>query len=101
MTDRYNEFLTEKMMQLSKEQLVWLLLQWDEASSLISETLVEASKMHRTPEKALDDIRRYLGKNHAYHFGWYKKPEYIQAELDFFMGKISRKECRRRLGLED
>lgn len=101
MTERYQEFLTEKMMQLSKEQLVWLLLQWDEASSLISETLVEASKMHRTPEKALDDIRRYLGKNHACHFGWYKKPEYIQAELDFFMGKISRKECRRRLGLED
>ena len=98
-TKRYTEFLTEKMMQLSKEQLVWLLIQCDWQDALISETLVEVSKMHLTPEKAIDNIREYLGENQARHMMWSHKPEDLQAELDFKMGKISKRECRKRLGL--
>lgn len=99
-TKRYTELLTEKMMQLSKEQLVWLLIQCDWQDALISETLVEVSKMHLTPEKAIDNIREYLRKNQANNITWFHKPEDLQAELDFKMGKISKRECRKRLGLQ-
>lgn len=98
-TKRYTKFLTEKMMQLSKEQLVWLLIQCDWQDSLICETLVDVSKMHTTPEKAIENIRKYFGENQTHNMMWGHKPEDIQAELDFKMGKISKRECRKRLGL--
>lgn len=100
MTERYKEYLTEKMSALTKEQLVWMLIQCEQSDALITETLVEASKMHISPEDALQEIRKYLGENHLHNIMWSHKAEDLQAVIDFKMGKISRKECRKRLGLD-
>lgn len=96
----YIQYMTDKMMNLSKEQLIWLLLQNDHSNTLISETLVEESKWHTNPEIALENIRKYLRENFAFGINWGEDPENIKAELDFKMEKITREECRRRLGLD-
>lgn len=101
MTDRYVEYMTEKMMFLSKEELIWLLLQYRETEVLVSETLVEESKYHLTPEDALEQIREFLNKNKADFINYAHKPERIQAEVSYYMGKISHDELRKRLGFED
>ena len=86
--------------QLNKEQLIWLIGQWMETESLISEILVNVSKCGTSPENAIDEIRTTLIGSKAANFPSSYKIDNLKTELDFFMGKISKKECRRRLGFE-
>lgn len=86
--------------QLDKEQLIWLIGEWMKTESLITEILVDVSKWHTNPEDAIDKIRATLIGSKAANFPSSYKIDDLKTELDFFMGKISKKECRRRLGLE-
>lgn len=86
--------------QLDKEQLIWLIGEWMKTESLITEILVDVSKWRINPEDAIDKIRATLIGSKAANFPSSYKIEDLKTELDFFMGKISKKECRRRLGLE-
>lgn len=86
--------------QLDKEQLIWLIGEWIKTESLITEILVDVSKWRTNPEDAIDKIRATLIGSKAANFPSSYKIEDLKTELDFFMGKISKKECRRRLGLE-
>ena len=46
--------------KLSKDQLIYIIDQFDMCCSLIGETCVEWSKMHIDSDKAIDNVRDYL-----------------------------------------
>lgn len=93
------ELKKEAYSQLTKEQLIWIIDQWESCGSAIVETIVDRSKSHISDERACDDIHRYLTMNKALDLD-YLRIEHLKAEIDFHMGVIDRTECRKRLGLE-
>ena len=93
------ELKKEAYSQLTKEQLMWIIEQWESCGSAIIETMVDKSKSHITAERACADIRRYLTMNKALSLD-YLRTEHLKAEIDFHTGVIDRTECRKRLGLE-
>lgn len=93
------ELKKESYSQLSKEQLMWIIDQWESCCSAIIETMFDKSKSRITAEKACADIVRYLSVNKAIDLN-YLRPNHLKAEIDFYMGNIDRTECRKRLGLE-
>lgn len=93
------ELKKEAYSQLTKEQLIWIIGQWESCGGAIIETMVDRSKSHITAERALADIDRYMSLNKAINID-YLRPEHLKAEIDFQLGNIDRAECRRRLGLE-
>ena len=94
------EYVKELCEQLDKEQLIWVIGHWMKTGAIISEILVDESKWHITSEDAIDKIRTTILNNKAANFPSSYNIEILKTELDFFMGKISKKECRERLGLE-
>lgn len=93
------ELKKEAYSQLSKEQLMWIIDQWESFGSAIIETMFDKSESRITAKKACADIVRYLTANKAIDLN-YLRPEHLKAEIDFQLGNIDRTECRRRLGLE-
>lgn len=91
MIDRDKEVLR----QLSKDQLIYLIEQFERSNSLISEVCVDVSKLHIRPDKAIDEIRDYI----------YSMPDLydvteLKTFIDMKMNKISIEECRKIIGLE-
>ena len=85
----------ELLMELSKEQLIYLLEQFERSSFMISETCVDESKWHISSEKAVEEIRRYI-----YSLpGFYDVTE-LKAYIDMKMEKISVEEFRKIIGLD-
>ena len=93
------ELKKEAYSQLSKEQLMWIIDQWESFGDAIIETMFDKSESRITAEKACADIVRYLSVNKAIDLD-YLRHEHLKAEIDFQLGKIDKAECRRRLGLE-
>ena len=93
------ELKEEIYSQLTKEQLIWIIDQWESCGSAIIETLVDVSKSHMSAEKACKDMTIYMSRNKVVDLN-YLRPEHLKAELDFYMGNIDRTECRKRLGLD-
>ena len=93
------ELKKEAYSQLSKEQLMWIIDQWESFGSAILETMFDKSESRINAERACADIVRYLTANKAIDLN-YLRPEHLKAEIDFQLGKIDKAECRRRLGLE-
>lgn len=93
------ELKKEAYSQLSKEQLMWIVDQWESFGSAIIETMFDKSESCITAERACADIVRYLSVNKALDLD-YLRVEHLKAEIDFHMGVIDRTECRNRLGLE-
>lgn len=82
--------------ELSKEQLIYLIEQMGHSLFLIGEHCVEESKMHISPERAIDEVRKDI----------YRMPSLYDAAsagafIDMKMGKITPEEYRRIIGLED
>ena len=92
MTDQLNEILNE----LSKDQLIYLIEQYDHTQFLISETCVDESKQHISSEKAVEKIRNYL-----YDIPSTYNVIDFKAQIDMKMGKITVEEYRKILGLEE
>jgi len=86
----------KELNNLDKDELNWLVREFIADESMICELLVEASKSHLSPEEALKEIRNHLK---ALHFTFYNG-DTLKTEIEFKMGKISRSECRQRLGLD-
>ena len=86
----------EVLQQLSKDQLIYLIEQFDRANFYISETCVDESKLHISSEHAVKEIRKYI-----YHIPWSDDAEALKAYIDMKTNKISVLEYRRILGLED
>lgn len=93
------ELKKEAYSQLTKEQLIWIIDQWESFGSAIIETMFDKSESRINAERACADIVRYLTANKAIDLN-YLRPDYLKAEIDFYMGNIDRTECRKRLGLE-
>ena len=93
------ELKKEAYSQLTKEQLIWVIDQWESFGSAIIETMFDKSESRITAERACADIVRYLTANKAIDLN-YLRPNHLKAEIDFYMGNIDRTECRKRLGLE-
>lgn len=83
------------LMQLSKEQLVYLIEQFHHSAFMISEVCVDESKRHIDSNKAVDKIRDYI-----YCMPSLFDAEELQAYIDMKMEKISVSEYRKRIGLD-
>lgn len=93
------ELKQEAYSQLTKEQLIWIIGQWESFGSAIIETMFDKSESRINAERACADIVLYLSANKAIDLN-YLRPNHLKAEIDFYMGNIDRTECRKRLGLE-
>ena len=93
------ELKKEAYSQLTKEQLIWIIDQWESCGGAIIETMVDKSKSHITAERACADIVGYVLSNKAVNID-YLRPDRLKAEIDFYMGNIDSAECQRRLGLD-
>lgn len=86
----------EILSQLSKEQLIYLIEQLNYSQFLISETCVDESKCHIDSDKAIDKIRGYI-----YQMPNMYNVEELKSYIDMKMKKISAKEYRKNIGLDD
>jgi len=93
------ELKKEAYSQLSKEQLMWIIDQWESFGSAIIETMFDKSESRITAKKACADIVGYVLSNKAVNID-YLRPDRLKAEIDFYMGNIDSAECQKRLGLE-
>ena len=83
------------LMELSKEQLIYLLEQYEHSQLLISCVLVDESKWHISSDKAIDKIRNYM-----YNAPSYYDATELKAYIDMKMNKITPKEYRKIIGLD-
>lgn len=88
--------MEEILMQLSKEQLIYLIGEFNHSQALISEVCVDESKMHIGSDKAVEKIRGYI-----YHMPSMYNVENLKAYIDMKMDKISVSEYRKIIGLDD
>ena len=86
----------ETLSQLSKEQLIYLIEQLNYSQFLISETCVDESKCHIDSDKAIDKIRGYI-----YQMPNMYNVEELKSYIDMKMKKISAKEYRKIISLDD
>ena len=86
----------EQLLQLPKEQLVYLIEQLNHSQFLIGETCVDESKHHIDSCDAVDKIRKYL-----YYVPSMYRTKDLKACLDMKMGNISEYEYLKIIGLED
>ena len=86
----------EELNALDKDELNWLVRQFLREESTICEILVDESTCHISQEQAIKDIRNQLK---SIHLSYHNSTE-LKAEIQYKMGKITRKECRRIIGLD-
>ena len=77
--------------KLTKEQLIYLIGQYDRLNFMIGETLVDESKRHITSEEAVKEIRKYLTESQA---KTNLSNEHLDSYIDMEIGKISVEEYR-------
>lgn len=83
------------LLELSKEQLIYLIEQLNHSQFLIGETCVRESKWELDSDKAVDRIREYI-----YHMPSLYDSKELSAYIDMKMEKISVKEYRKIIGLD-
>ena len=91
MTESKKQVLRE----LHTDHLIYLIEQLYHSQSLIGEVLVDESKQHIGPDRAIDKIR-----SHMYHMPDLHNSSDTRAYIDMKMNKISIDEYRRIIGLE-
>lgn len=91
MTNHLKDILNE----LSKDQLIYLIEQYNHSQFLISEVCVEESKQHISSERAIKKIRNCL-----YNMPNTYNVDNFKAQIDLKMGKITVDEYRKILGLD-
>lgn len=82
---------------LTKEQLIFLINQYQHMEFLISEVCVNESKQHIPSEQAIEEIRKEL-RNCNLPFCTFTE-EFISL-LDYKMGKITLDEYEERIGID-
>lgn len=81
---------------LTKEQLIFLINQYQHMEFIISEICVNESKQHIPSEQAIEKIRKEL---HNCNFPFYSSTEEFISLLDYKMGKITLDEYKERIGI--
>lgn len=79
MTNRNKKVLNE----LSKEQLIYLIEQLCHSQFLIGEVLVDVSKCHIEPDKAIKKIRNYM-----YNIPSMNDTDDLKAYIDIKLGEV-------------
>ncbi len=74
----------EVLRQLSKDQLIYLIEQFDKSTTLICEACVDESKWHISSNKAVSKIRDYI-----YDMPSLYDATELKAFIDMKMGNIS------------
>ena len=89
--------IPEKILNaLTKEQLIFLIKQYQHMIFIISEICVDESKQHISSEQAIEKIRKELRNC---NFPSYVSIEEIISLLDYKMGKITLDEYKERIGI--
>lgn len=91
-------YIEESLNVCSKEQLIFLIDKYWNSMCNIGEICVNESKMHISPEKAVNKIREELG---LLDLPFSSNSERFLAFIDYKMGKNNMSEYRKRLGLDD
>lgn len=81
---------------LTKEQLIFLINQYQNIEFIISEICVNESKQHIPSEQAIEEMRKEL---HNCNFPFYTSTEEFISLLDYKMGKITLGEYKERIGI--
>lgn len=81
---------------LTKEQLIFLIKQYQHMTFMISEICVDESKQDISSEQAIEKIRKELRNC---NFTSYVSIEEIILLLDYKMGKITLDEYKERIGI--
>ena len=81
---------------LTKEQLIFLINQYQHMEFIISEICVDESKQHIPSEQAVEKIRKEL---HNCNFRFFTSTGEFISLLDYKMGKITRGEFKERIGI--
>lgn len=81
---------------LTKEQLIFLINQYQHMTFIASEICVSESKQDISPKQAVEKIRKEL---HNCNFPSYVSKEEIILLLDYKMGKITLDEYKERIGI--
>ena len=84
--------IKENLMKLDKEDLIQIILEVEHRDFLISETLVDESKLHIDSKKACEKIRDYMRKTKYINN---ISDENLKPLIDLDNGRISYNEYRR------
>ncbi len=82
---------------LTKEQLIFLINQYQHISFIISEICVDESKQHIPSEQAIEEIRKELRNC---NFPLCASTEEFISLLDYKMGKITLDEYKERIEID-
>lgn len=89
--------ISEKILNaLTKEQLIFLIKQYQHMTFIISRICVDESKQHISSEQAIEKIRKELRNC---NFPSYVSIEEFISLLDYKMGKITLDEYKERIGI--
>lgn len=92
-----SKYKIENLSKLTKEQLIYLIEQYEDTNFLISDVLVEESKWHIAKDEAIRKIREYMLKGNVDLYN-----DSLSEFIDMKLGKISSDEYRRiTLRIED
>lgn len=85
----------DNLMELSKEQLIYLIEKLYDSQKLISQTCIEESKLHIDTNEAINNIRGYI-----YHMPSMIDAVELKVFIDMKMGKISVEDYRKIIGID-
>jgi hypothetical protein len=82
--DNYSYVLyANELCRLTKDELIYLLCDFDTSLALISETLVDLSKSHISNEACVNQIRKYCEVTNKYDFN---NPNDIKLKIKLLKG---------------
>ena len=87
----FPEYVKENLDKLTKDDLIYLIREYDHTWACIGEVLIDQSKRHISDEYAIDEIRGYLSEIN----GLNPRSNRLDLEIKLRKGKITPDEYRR------
>lgn len=87
----FPDYIKENLDKLTKDDLIYLLREYDHTWFCIGEVLVDQSKQHITDEYAIDEIRGYLSKINRLNL----RSNRLDLEIKLRKGEITPEEYRK------
>ena len=87
----FPEYVKENLDKLTKDDLIYLLREYDHTWFCIGEVLVDQSKQHITDEYAIDEIRGYLSELNGLNL----RSTRLYLEVKLRKGEITPEEYRK------
>lgn len=87
----FQDYIKKNLEKLTKDQLIYLIREYDYAWFCIGETLVDQSKQHISDEYAFDKIRNYLYELDKLN----PRSDRLELEIKLRKGEITPEEYRK------